>query len=192
MLGRLFNKKPKPFIEELAKWLEGEYGVKAKKIKHKRTFKRWMMNKAARIEFMKFTLDDGRSGRAFYSPFIQVFLDIDAKGIKDDDLLMAYGGWLFLSSGLKDKFITKDFKSKKQRKEYLELKKLMGLEQVKVVEQYKIGHSEVFVIEGVLEGYKTRCAGNAEVDICFDEMTDYFHIPTVYFLLGEQLFRTDK
>jgi hypothetical protein len=192
LLGRLFNKKPKPFIDELSSWLEEHYKVKAKKIKHKRSFKRLMMNRSARIEFIYFTLEDGRNGRAFYSPFIQVFLDIDTKGVRDEDLLVAHGGWLFLSSGLKDNFITKDFKSHKQRREYLEYKKLMGLEEIKIIEQYKIGHSEIFVIEGVLEGYKTRCAGNAEVDICFDEMTDYFHIPTVYFLLGEQVFRTDK
>lgn len=192
MLSKLFNRKPKPYIEELSTWLESEYGIKAKKIKHKRSFKRWMMNKAARIELLYFTLDDGQSGRAFYSPFIHAFLDMDVKGVKDEDLLVAYGGWLFLTSGIKDKFIEKDFKSKKQRHDYLEYKKLIGLEKIKILEQYKIGHSEIFVIEGELEGYKTRCAGNSEVDICFDEMTDYFHIPTVYFLLGEQLFRTDK
>jgi len=192
MIGKFFRKKQQPYIDELSSWLEEEYGVKPHKIKHIRSYKRLMMQKAARIEFMKFTLEDGRSGRAFYSPFIQAFLDEDVRGIKNDDLLVAYGGWLFLTSGLKDNFITKDFKSKKQRQEYIEYKKLIGLQGIKILEQYKIGHSEIFVIEGELEGYKTRCAGNNEIDICFDEMTDYFHIPTVYFLLGEQVFRGDR
>ena len=192
MIGKIFNRKPKPYINELGEWLEKEYGVKAKKIKHKRSFKRYMMGKASRIELMSFVLEDGRSGRAFYSPFIQAFLDIDCRGIKNEDLLVAYGGWLFLSSGLKDNFINKEFKSKKQRKEYLELKKIEGLESTKVTEQYQIGHSEIFVIEGILDGYKTRCAGNAEVDICFEEMSDYYNLPTIYFVLGEQVFRTDK
>lgn len=192
MFSRLFNKKIKSITDEVKTWLEAQCTLKVKKIKHLRTFKRIMMNKAARIELLRFVLEDGRSGRVFYSPIMHLFWDSQTKGVEDEDMLLAYGGWLFLTSGLQDGFITQNFTSPKQRKEYLELKKLLGLENIKVLEQYKIGHSEIFVIEGELEGYRTRCAGNCEIDICFDTMTDAFHVPTVYFLLGEQLFRTDK
>jgi len=186
---KIFNRKPKPYFTEVKKYLTKEYGVEVKKLKHKRSYKRLMMSNASRIEFLTFILEDGRSGRVLYSPFIKSFEDSLTKGISDEHLVVAYGGWLFLTSGLKDKFIEKNFKSKSQKNDYLTLKRANGVTNIKVVEQYKIAHSEIFVLEAKLDGYNIRCAGNVEIDICYEEGSDYYNVSTIYFLLGEQVFK---
>jgi len=186
---KIFKKKPKPYFTEVKKYLKKEYGVEVKKLKHKKSYKRLMMATASRIEFMTFILEDGRSGRVLYSPFIKAFEDSTTKGISDEHLVVAYGGWLFLSSGLKDKFIEKDFKSKSQKNDYLTLKRAKGVTNIKVVEQYKIAHSEIFVLEAKFNGYSIKCAGNVEIDICYEDDTDYYNVPAIYFLLGEQVFK---
>jgi len=179
-------------MAEVKKYLKKEYGVEVSKIKHKRTYKRLMMRtNASRIELITFVLANGIKGRAFYSPFIKIFEDSSTKGVKDEDLLVAYGGWLFLSSGLKDGFIKEDFKSISQKDNYLTIKKSKGITDIKVTHQYKIGDSEIFMIDAKLDGYNIKCAGNIELDLCYEDDTDYYNIPAIYFLLGEQVFKTN-
>ncbi len=185
---KIFKKKSKPYLLEIKEYLRNEYNVEVKKLKHKKSYKRLMMGAASRIELLNFVLENGEEGRVLYSPFIKAFKDSLTKGIIDEHLVIAYGGWLFLSSGLKDKFIEKDFTSKSQKDDYITLKKAKGVTNINVIEQYKIAHSELFVLEAKFDGYNIKCAGNAEIDICYEDNTDYYNIPTIYFLLGEQVF----
>lgn len=187
MFSKLF--KEKPFIKDVREWMKKEFKEEPKKIKYKRTYKRLMMGKAFRVELLYYVMKNGDKGRILFSPIIKAFSDKEAKNIKDDDLIYAYGGWLFLSGGIKDGFIKTSFKSKRQEAKYLNIKKNIGLEDIQVLKKYKIGTSEIFEISGKLDSIDILCAGNEEIDICFDKNHPNFSIPTIYFLLGEQVFK---
>ena len=186
MFSRFF--KEKPFIKDVKNWLREEFNQEPIKVKYKKTYKRLMMGKAFRVELSSYILKNGERGRVLFSPIIKAFPDYEAKDITDDDLIYAYGGWLFLSNGIKDGFIKTSFKSKRQEKRYLDIKKEMGLEDIEVLKKYKIGTSEIFEISARLNSLDVLCAGNEEIDVCFDENKANFYIPTIYFLLGEQVF----
>ncbi len=187
MFSKFF--KEKPFIKDVREWMVKEFKEEPTKIKYKKTYKRLMMGKAFRVELLHYVMKNGDSGRVLFSPIIKAFSDVEAKGVTDTDLIYAYGGWLFLSGGIKDGFIKTSFKSKRQEKRYLDIKKNMGLEEIEVLKKYKIGTSEIFEISARLDSVDILCAGNEEVDVCFDENQANFYLPTIYFLLGEQVFQ---
>jgi hypothetical protein len=187
MFRKFFREKS--FIKDVREWMIKEFKEEPIKIKYKKTYKRLMMGKAFRVELLYYIMKNGDKGRVLFSPIIKSFSDIEAKNVTDDDLIYAYGGWLFLSGGIKDGFIKTSFKSKRQETKYLEIKKGMGLEEIEVLKKYKIGTSEIFEISGRLGSLDVLCAGNEEVDVCFDETNANFYLPTIYFLLGEQVFK---
>jgi hypothetical protein len=183
------NKDKKNAEKELAEWLAhpNEFGTHPKSVKHKRKYRVKMMGEATDIHLVEYEMPDGTQGRGFANPITWSFLGENVNQIPDDSLITAFGGWVFLFPALQNGSATSDFVSEGEEAAYLAEKSSQGLQDVTITNRYKIGTSELFEFAANYEGSPVKGAGNTESEVGFGADDPSFHLPPIYFLLGNQL-----
>lgn len=183
------NKDKKNAEKELAEWLShpNEFGTAPKTVKHKRKYSVRLMGEPTDIHLVDYAMPDGTRGRGFVNPITWSFLGDDVNTIPDDRLITAYAGWVFLFPALQNGSATSDFTSEGEEAAYLAEKASQGLSDVVITNRYKIGTSELFEFTATYDGAPVKGAGNTETEVGFGADDPAFHLPSIYFLLGNQV-----
>ena len=188
----LFGNKHKEQETELANWLAhpNEFGCPPKSVKHLRSYQLDLMAYGPTvIHLMSYEMPDGTRGRGFVNPITWSFLGDGVNQIPDDRLIAAYCGWLFLFPGLQDGRIERDFVSDGEETRYCDQLRANGLENIEIQERYRIGTSEIYGFRATYQGQPVRGAGNTESEVGYTAAQPEIHLPSVYFLLGQQMIK---
>jgi len=60
-----------------------------------------------------------------------------------------------------------------------------GLENLKFIDRYKIGTSELFEFTATKNGRQIKGAGDTNSEVSYDQDDPRFNLPSIYFLLGQ-------
>jgi hypothetical protein len=82
------------------------------------------------------------------------------------------------------------FDSAEEERLYLAQKQQQGLTDLSITNRYKIGTSELFEFTGRYQGQPAKGAGDTSHDIGFLSTDPCFNLPSIYFLLGQQVIKT--
>lgn len=174
----------------VSEWLAhpNEFGVAPKMVKYRRNFRVTLEQYGTfRIHLVDYEMPDGTVGRAFYNPVTWTFLGDAINDIDDASLIVAYAGWLFLVPALQNGSVTDRFISETEEVAFTHEKTQLGLTDFTVTERYRIATSELFEYEATHQGEKVRGAGNTETEVMFNENDPRYHLPAIYFVLGNNL-----
>jgi hypothetical protein len=189
----LFGNKFKDQEQEMANWLAhpSEFGVPPKSVKHRRAYHLSLMHYGPTvIHLIDYQMPDGTRGRGFVNPLTWSFLGDQVNQIPDDQIVAAYCGWAFLFPGLQAGSVRTDFVSEGEEQRYIADLTAHGLANVAVHERYRIGTSEIFGYTADYQGQSFRGAGNTESEVAFPSGDPRYHLPAVYFLLGQQVIQS--
>ncbi len=173
----------------MSEWLAHpmEFGQPPKSVKHKRKYRLKIMGNPTDVHLLDYEMPDGHRGRGFVNPTTWSFLGSEVNQIPDDQLIVAYIGWLFLFPALQNGSASSDFTSETEEAAYLAQKAQQGLSDIQVTNRYKIGTSELFEFKAIFQGAPVKGAGNTETEVGFSESDPRYHLPAIYFLLGPQM-----
>lgn len=186
----LFGNKYKEQEQELAQWLAhpNEFGTLPKSVKHRQAYKLNLMNYGPSVvHLIDYEMPDGTKGKGFVNPVTWSFLGDEANSIPDKSLILAYCGWLFLFPGLQSGAVKTQFESDGEEQRYLSQLEANGLSGIEITERYQIGTSELFGFTAKYNGAPVRGAGNTESEVGYPASDPHFHLPSIYFLLGQQV-----
>ena len=188
----LGNKRP---IEaKMAEWLAhpNEFGVAPKSVKYQRTYKAKLITYGdVEIHLVAYTMPDGTTGRGFVNGGLTwSFLGPDINPIEDNELFIAYCGWAWLFPALQHGTVQTKFESTGEEARYLGKKKHEGLTDIQVTERYKIGTSELTEFRAKRNGSWIRGAGDTNGEVVFGSSDPKFNLPSIYFLLGQQVIQS--
>lgn len=139
------------------------------------------------IHLINYAMPDGTVGRAFYNPVTWTFRGSDVNAIDDTDLLIAYAGWLFLTTALQNGTATEVFISSGEEAAFLAAKREAGFEQTQITARYRLGNRELFEYESAYHCSVIKGAGNTETDVMFTSCDARACLPPIYFVLGKDL-----
>jgi hypothetical protein len=180
--------------ERMAEWLAhpNEFGVRPTTVHLKRTYHGNMAGYGdVQIHLLEYQMPDGTQGRGFINGSLTwSFLGEKVNTISDDDLLVAYCGWSFLTPALHTGDIVTQFVSEGEEARYLARKQQQGLTGVTITMRYKIGTSEVFEFTGHFQGTPARGAGDTNCEVGFLPNDPRFNLPAIYFLVGQQVIKS--
>lgn len=183
-----------PIEEKMAEWLAhpAEFGVPPKSVKFKRTYKADLITYGqVDIHLVEYTMPDGTTGRGFVNGGLTwSFIGPAINAIKDDDLFVAYCGWAWLFPPLQKGTIQTTFTSSGEEARYVAQKQKEGLDDVQVVERYKIGTSELTGFVAKRDGVQIRGAGDTNSEVVFPSSDPRFALPSIYFLLGREVVKS--
>ena len=183
-----------PCEDRMAQWLAhpNEFGVAPLSVRHKRTYQGDVMGHGdVEVHLVEYAMPDGRQGRGFVNgSYTWSFLGDGVNAIDDDNLMLAYCGWLWLMPAMHEGGVVTRFDSSGEEARYLAQKQQQGLTDVCVTNRYKIGTSELFEFTGRYQGQPVRGAGDTSHDIGFVSTDPCFHLPSIYFLLGQQVIKS--
>ena len=80
-----------------------------------------------------------------------------------------------------------DFVSKVEEACFVAKKRKEGLENVQITHRYKIIDSELFEFSATRKGKPVQGAGDSESDLTFESGDARMALPSIYFLLGNQV-----
>lgn len=132
-------------------------------------------------------MPDGTVGRAFYNPVTWTLRGSDVNAIDDTDLLIAYAGWLFLTTALQNGTVTEVFISSGEEAAFLAAKREAGFEQTRITARYRLGNRELLEYESAYHCSVIKGAGNTETDVMFTSCDARACLPPIYFVLGKDL-----
>lgn len=115
------------------------------------------------------------------------FFGPEINSIKDEDLFVAYCGWAWLFPALQAGNVKTTFPSSGEEARYIAEKQKEGLTEIRVIERYKIGTSEITGFKAKRNGTPVQGAGDTEGDVVFPASDPRFHLPSIYFLIGQQV-----
>jgi hypothetical protein len=180
--------------KEMADWLAhpAEFGVPPKTVRLKRTYRgEVIITGAVEIHRVEYAMPDGTTGRGFVNgPLTWSFLGDGVNAMADDDLMVAYWGWAWLSPALQAGNAVMDFQSLTEEAAFTAKKLADGFDEVRMTSRYKIGTSELFEFKGTSRGKLFICAGNTESEVAFDAADPKSALPPIYFLLGREIIRS--
>ncbi len=185
-----FGSSKKKYEEEMAAWLEQSPapGARPTTVKHKRTYQaKLAVDGPMEIHLIAYTLPDGKTGRGFVNPPLTHAFTEDTNGMNNEDLVLAYCGWAWMTGRLKEGKLQTTFDSDgEEEASYLAQKKEEGFTDLEVTARYKIGENEFFELKGAFQGQPARAAGNTLSDTAIAAADPCYQLPAVYFLLGAQ------
>jgi hypothetical protein len=191
MLG--FGTK-RPIEDKMAEWLAhpSEFGVRPKTVRFKRTYKADLVTYGkVEIHLVEYTMPDGTVGRGFVNGGLTwSFLGQEINAIKDDDLFVAYCGWAWLFPPLQKGTVKTTFNSSGEEAKYLAQKQKEGLSEIQVIERFKIGTSELTGFKAKQGGMQVQGAGDTNGEVIFPSSDPRFTLPSIYFLLGQQVIQS--
>ena len=182
--------------QQMAEWLAHplEFGVRPSKVRHKRTYKADLISQGVvAIDLVEYTMPGGISGRGFVNGSLTwSFMGNEVNAIKDDHLFVAYCGWAWLFPALHAGTVKTDFLSETEEARFTAKKRQEGFADLQIGDRYKIGTSELFEFAGTMRGKRVRGAGDLESEVSFAEEDPRFNLPSIYFLLGQQVIKSMK
>lgn len=183
-------------IESLmAEWLAhpNEFGVLPRSVRYLRTYQLTLVADGdVTIHLVHYEMPNGTKSRGFVNPPLTWSFIGDMSRLSDDELLIAYCGWAWLFPRIQARTVLTTFVSAGEEARYLALKRKQGLTGMKPGGRYRIGTSELFEIEGLVNGKREKSAGNTEAESRFDEDSPQFHLPAIYSFLGPQVIKSVK
>jgi hypothetical protein len=181
----------RPIEEKMAEWLAhpNEFGVRPSSVRFKRTYKAKLITYGdVKIHLVEYAMPDGTTGRGFVNAGLTwSFLGPAVNSIQDDDLFVAYCGWAWLFPPLQNGNVQTNFASSGEEARYLARKKEEGLTDIEVTERYKIGTSELTGFRAKRDGSPVQGAGDTNGEVVFASSDPRFTLPSIYFLLGQQV-----
>jgi len=188
----MFGLKNKRAIErQMAEWLahEMEFGVLPETVRFKRTYKAKLITfGSVQIHLVDYKMPDGTIGRGFVNDGLTwSFLGEQVNSIKDDDLFVAYCGWAWLFPALQKGNVQRTFLSNGQESKFLAKMQAEGISEIQIRERYKIGTSELTEFVGKRQGVVVKGAGDLNSEVLFSATDANFNLPSIYFLLGQQV-----
>ena len=180
--------------EKMAEWLAHptEFGVQPKIVRFKRTYKAKLITYGnVQIHLVHYEMPDGTIGRGFVNAGLTwSFLGELINSIKDDDLFVAYCGWAWLFPPLQKGTVQTNFVSNGEEARFLAKKQGEGLTEIQVTDRYKIGTSELTEFRAKQQDRIVRGAGDSTAEVLFTDDDPRFNLPSIYFLLGEQVIQS--
>jgi hypothetical protein len=192
--AKMFDGGKRAIEEKMAEWLAHplEFGVKPKTVRFKRTYKATLITygKVA-IHLVDYVMPDGTRGRGFVNDGLTwSFVGPEIDSIKDDDLFVAYCGWAWLFPPLQKGSVQTEFPSSGEEAKYLAKKKQEGFTDIEVTGRYKIGSSELTEFKAKQKGISVSGAGDSQSEIVFAASDPRSGLPSIYFLLGQQVIQS--
>ena len=177
--------------EKMAEWLAHpmEFGVQPEIVRFKRTYQAKLITYGkVQIHLVDYEMPDGTIGRGFVNDGLTwSFIGEEVNSIKDDDLFIAYCGWAWLFPPLQKGTVQTNFVSNGEEAKFLAKKQGEGLTEIQVTNRYKIGTSELTEFLAEQEARPVRGAGDMTAEVLFTADDPRFNLPSIYFLLGEQV-----
>jgi hypothetical protein len=180
--------------DKMAEWLAhpNEFGVRPESVRFKKTYKAKLITYGnVEIHLVEYKMPDGTTGRGFVNGGLTwSFLGEEVNALKDDDLFVAYCGWAWLFPALQGGTVQTDFTSSGEEARYLAKKKQEGLREIEVTARYKIGTSELTEFKALRDGSPVKGAGDSTAEVELAQSDARFNLPSIYFLLGQQVIQS--
>lgn len=180
--------------DQMAQWLShpNEFGVAPLSVRHKRTYQGDVMGHGdVEVHLVEYAMPDGRQGRGFVNgSYTWSFLGDGVNAIDDDNLMLAYCGWLWLTPAMHEGAVVTRFDSAAEESRYLSQKQQQGLTDLSITNRYKIGTSELFEFTGRYQCKPVKGAGDMSHDVGFVSTDPCFNLPSIYFLVGRQVIKS--
>jgi hypothetical protein len=174
---------------EMAEWLAHphEFGTRPKDMRFKCTYRVDVITHGDMdLHLLEYTMPDGTTGRGFVNGSLTwSFLGDEVNAISDDDLVVAYCGWAWLFPALQAGNVATEFLSLTEEAAFRTKKRNDGLENLKLVDRYKIGTSELFEFTATRDGKQIKGAGDTNSEVSYEQDDPRFNLPSIYFLLGQ-------
>ena len=177
-------------IEEVKVWLKNSSSINSTPVKVNfiKSFKKMflLLDQKVRINLFEYQLSDGSKGRAFTGPLTWSFLGDGIDQIKNEDLIIAYCGWFFLTLGCQYGSIISDFDNEEESVSFITGKIQDELDpKAKLMSKYKVADIFYLEFEGLKAGVRFKQAiGNDNSSFYCDENDTEFALPALYFMLG--------
>lgn len=174
----------------MAEWLRhpNEFGVEPVRVKRRRRYGLNLMHYGRTwVHLMEYEMPCGTRGRGFVNPITWSFQGENVEQVPDDALVHAYCGWLFLFPSLQNGGAVTQFESNGEEARYLAQLQNHGLTEIVFGERYRIGDSELYGFTARYQGQRVQGAGNTAYEVGLPESDPRFHLPAIYFLLGETM-----
>ena len=177
--------------EDMAEWLAHpmEFGVRPEMVRYKRTYNATLITYGdVQIHLVDYKMPDGIVGRGFVNDNLTwSFFGEQVNSIKDEDLFVAYCGWAWLFPALQAGTVQTTFVSSGEESKFLAGKQKEGLTDIDVTARYKIGTNELIEFVARRNGVAVKGAGDSTTGVLFTSSDSKFNLPSIYFLLGEQV-----
>lgn len=187
----MFGLNKRQIEEQMAEWLAHpmEFGVKPESVRFKRTYNARLITYGdVQIHLVYYKMPDGITGRGFVNEGLTwSFLGEAVNLIDDDDLFVAYCGWAWLFPALQQGTVQTTFDSSGEESKFIARKQEQGLTDIQVTARYKIGTSELTEFLALRDGLRVKGAGDSTTEVLFTASDLRFNLPSIYFLLGEQV-----
>jgi hypothetical protein len=184
----------RPIEERMAAWLAhpNEFGVRPESVRFKKTYKAKLITYGnVEIHLVDYKMPGGTTGRGFVNGGLTwSFLGEEVNALKDDDLFVAYCGWAWLFPALQGGTVQNQFASGGEEARYLAKKGREGLSEIRVTARYKIGTSELTEFTAMRNGTSVKGAGDSTAEVEFAQSDARFNLPSIYFLLGQQVIQS--
>ena len=180
--------------QHMAEWLEHplEFGVRPEMVRYKRTYDaRLVAYGNVQIHLVDYKMPDGTIGRGFVNDTLTwSFLGEPVNLINDDDLFVAYCGWAWLFPALQQGPVETTFVSSGEESRFLAQKRQEGITDIEVLGRYKIGTSELTEFVGRHNGVPVKGSGDTTGEVLFTATDARYNLPSIYFLLGQQVIKS--
>jgi hypothetical protein len=173
----------------LAEWLAHpmEFGVTPASTKYLTSISTPIAGMPAPVEVhvVEYRMPDGTYGKGFVNPITWAFLgDLPYDELSNEQLVMAYSGWVWLFSALQNGNAQTDF-APATTDAFTQKLRQDGIDAVTITNQYRVGDSEFFEFEGRKAGVKVKGAGSIEASVVFNETEPQAALPVVYTFLAK-------
>ena len=177
--------------QQMADWLAHpmEFGVPPEMVRFKRTYTARLVTYGdVQIHLVDYKMPGGVTGRGFVNDNLTwSFLGEPVNLINDDDLFVAYCGWAWLFPALQQGTVQTIFASSGEESKFLAKKQQEGITDIEVLSRYKIGTSELTEFVARHNGSLVKGAGDSTAEVLFTATDARSNLPSIYFLLGEQV-----
>lgn len=176
----------------LSQWLADplEFGCPPKSVRLLHTYHVSIKHRGPTdVHLLRYEMPNGAIGRGFVNPTTWSFQGDKVNQIPDDDLLLAYMGWLYVFPTLQNGHLVPITTSEGEEQRLLEKKANAGFTEVVILERYQLLQSiELFEWRAQYQGEPVRGAGNSSnIDLWHPASHPRYHLPALYYLFGPSM-----
>jgi hypothetical protein len=185
----------KEIENSMAKWLAHplEFGVAPKVVRYLRTYQLTLIGDGdIDVHLVEYEMPGHTKSRGFVNPPLTWSFLGDTSALSDYELLVAYCGWAWMFPRIQAGTVVRNFASDGEEARYIAHKKAQGFSDITVTSSFKIGTSEIYEVNGLLAGKRTKSAGNTEAEAVFAADSPQFNLPAIYSFLGPQVIKSVK
>jgi hypothetical protein len=175
--------------QTLAEWLAHpmEFGQKPKRTKYLTSIATPIAGepKLVTVHVVEYEMPDGTYGKGFVNPVTWSFTgDLPYDKLTNEQLVMAYSGWVWLFSALNSGAATSE-SSPQATDAFAKKLKSEGLSDFTISSQYRVGDSEFFEFAGHKSGLSVKGAGSKESCLILGASDPQARLPVVYLYLAK-------